>query len=111
MRVLERPRAPPRRPPSPPARAATDGCLGRLQALHLEDLKLEQPLPGAVLRQLAPSLTALTWRAVRVPDAFEVAAQQAAVVQGEDAELAQGLPALFQVMPSPAGGMLGRART
>lgn len=71
-----------------------DGCLRCLRELHLEDLKLEGPFPGAVLRQLAPSLTALTWRGLRTPDDFQLLAQAAAAVQAGEPELAQGL---FQV--------------
>lgn len=38
-------------------------------------------MPGALWRALAPSLTALTWRDNRVPDAFEEVAVQAAALQ------------------------------
>lgn len=91
--------------------AGEGGCLGRLASLHLEDLRLTERIPDALWLQLAPALTALTWRDIRRPDDFAVAAALAAAAQAEE-EL-PGAPRLFRASrrwgAARLAGAVGRA--
>ena len=83
--------------------AGEGGCLRSLQSLHLESLKLAQPIPPVIWCNLAPGLTSLTWRDLRVPD--EWAAAHAAAAAAHAAAHAHAdapdAPSLFRPVALP----------